>query len=264
MTEPPTAKLYVILGSHACRAGMLMLDHKGIPYRVVNLPTAVHPLLLTLRGFTSSPVRRRIGGRRPSALAMADRLGTVPALRYDGDRVQTNREIARFLDRLKPDPPLFPADPERRQLVEEAERWGDEVLQMVARRLALAASLHGRDAMFDRANDGRLGPLLWRNETVRLLGTGLLARLVFRTNRGNEPELLASVPGMLDRVDGWIDAGVLNGEEKNAADFMIAPSLALLCYRRDLRAQIEARPAAELVERILPEPEARPVGVAAG
>ena len=254
MTEPQAAKLYVILGSHACRAGMLMLDHKGIRYRAVNLPTGLHPLLLSLRGFTSSPVRRRVGGRRPSALAMADRLGTVPALRQDGDRVQTNREIARFLDRLQADPPLFPADPERRQLVEEAERWGDEVLQMTARRLALAASLHGRDRMFDRANDGRLGPLLWRNETVRIVGTGLLARLVFRANRATEPELLASLPGMLDRVDGWIDAGVLNGADLNAADFTIAPSLALLSYRRDLRPQVEGRPAAELVERVLPEP----------
>ena len=38
MTAPAAPKLYVILGSHACRAGMLMLDHKGIPYRVVTLP----------------------------------------------------------------------------------------------------------------------------------------------------------------------------------------------------------------------------------
>lgn len=264
MTEPQAAKLYVILGSHACRAGMLMLDHKGIRYRAVNLPTGLHPLLLTLRGFTSSPVRRRIGGRRPSMLAMADRLGTVPALRYDGDRVQTNRQIARFLDRLKPDPPLFPADPERRALVEEAERWGDEVLQMAARRLALAASLHGPDGMIDRGNDGRLGPLLWRNETVRIIGAGLFARLVFRANRATEPELLASIPGMLDRVDGWIEAGVLNGEDLNAADLMIAPSLALLCYRRDLRAQVEGRPAAALLQRVLPEPTAEPVGMAAG
>ena len=26
------AKLYVILGSHACRTGMLLLEHKGIEY----------------------------------------------------------------------------------------------------------------------------------------------------------------------------------------------------------------------------------------
>ena len=69
---------------------------------------------------------------------------------------------------------------------------------------------------------------------------------------------------MLDRVDGWIGAGVLNGEDLNAADFIIAPSLALLSYRRDLRAQVEARPAAELVERVLPAPSVTPVAVPAG
>lgn len=263
MTEPAAAKLYVILGSHACRAGMLMLDHKGIPYRAVILPTGLHPMLLRLRGFPTNPVHRRAGDRRPSMLAMADRLGTVPALDYGGDRVQTNRDIARFLDRLRPDPPLFSADPERRPAIEEAERWGDEVFQMTARRLAFAALLHGRDGMIDRGNDGRLGPLLWRHETVRFVGAGMIGRLAFGASRATEPELLGSLPGMLDRVDGWIGAGVLNGEDLNAADFMIAPSLALLCYRRDLRAQVEARPAAELVERVLPEPSAQPVGVPA-
>ena len=59
---------------------------------------------------------------------------------------------------------------------------------------------------------------------------------------------------MLDRVDGWIEAGVLNGEELNAADFMIAPSLALLSYRPDVRQEIEQRRAIELLDRLLPEP----------
>jgi hypothetical protein len=49
---------------------------------------------------------------------------------------------------------------------------------------------------------------------------------------------------------------VLNGDELNAADFMIAPSLALLCYCRDIRPQLEGRPALGLVDRILPEPAA--------
>ena len=35
---------------------------------------------------------------------------------------------------------------------------------------------------------------------------------------------------------------------------MIAPSLALIAYRLDVRAQIEARPAWAWLERVLPEP----------
>jgi glutathione S-transferase len=181
-------------------------------------------------------------------------MGTVPALRIGRERVQTNREIARFLDRLQPEPPLFPSDLEQRREVEEAERWGDEVFQMTARRLVLAAVLHGRDALHRRANEGRLGPLLWRHESVRFAGARAVGRFAFGANPESEHELLVSLPAMLDRIDAWIDAGVLNGEALNAADFMIVTSLALLCYRQDLRPGIEGRPAGELIERVLPEP----------
>ena len=61
---------------------------------------------------------------------------------------------------------------------------------------------------------------------------------------------------MLDRVDEWVAAGVLGGGELNAADFMIAPSLALLSYRGDLAAEIKARPCGALLDRLLPEPRA--------
>ena len=251
------AKLYVILGSHACRTGMLMLEHKGIEYEVVELPSVLHPVALRLHGFAGNPAPfRKLDGRPNLMVGMADRFGTVPALRVDGHEVKTNNEIARLLDELRPEPPLLPADPELRRAVEEAQRWGDDVFQMVARRLALAASLHGRDALVDRADDGRLGPLLWRRQTVRLIGTRLLTHLVFRANKRAESELLAALPGQLDRIDAWVEAGVLNGDELYRADFVIAPSLALLLYRRDLRPEIEGRPAIGLVDRLLPEPAA--------
>ena len=50
---------------------------------------------------------------------------------------------------------------------------------MAARRLAFAAVLHGRDGMIDRANDGRLGPLLWRRETIRFVGARMIGRVAF-------------------------------------------------------------------------------------
>jgi glutathione S-transferase len=248
------AKLYVILGSHACRTGMLLLEHKRIPYRAVVLPSGLHPLGVRLFGFAGnrSPIRK-VDGRTPRALARLDRLGTVPALRIDGRRVQTNRAIARALEELQPDPPLFPADPEPRRSVEEAELWGDEVLQMAARRVVFCAASQGRDGLRNRGGDGRLGPILSRNDTARFLGSRMAAR-PFRADPAAERQLLASIPEMLDRVDGWIAAGVLNAESLNAADYMIAPSLALLTYRPDLRPVVEARPAAALVDRLLPEP----------
>jgi hypothetical protein len=47
---------------------------------------------------------------------------------------------------------------------------------------------------------------------------------------------------------------VLNGPEPNAADFMVAPSLALILYRPDVMPMFEGRPALELVDRLLPVP----------
>ena len=59
---------------------------------------------------------------------------------------------------------------------------------------------------------------------------------------------------MLDRIDAWIGEGVLNDEQLNVADFMVAPSLALILYRPDVLPIFEGRPALELADRLLPEP----------
>jgi glutathione S-transferase len=244
------AKVYVITGSHACRTATLMLEHKGIPYRLVRLTTGVHPLLLRAHGFAGNrtPIRT-LDGATHRQLALLDRLGTVPALRLGAERIQTNRAIARFLERLQPEPALFPGEPERRRAVEDAERWGDEVLQMAARRVALATPLH---TMTREGADGRLGPLLSRSGVMR----ALLSRTTpkpFRAGSRNLDALLAAIPPMLDGVDAYIGDGVLCGEELNMADFAIAPSLALLCYRPELSAEISRRPAGVLVDRVLPE-----------
>ena len=46
---------------------------------------------------------------------------------------------------------------------------------------------------------------------------------------------LATLPGLLDRIDGWIADGVLGGAEPNVADYQVATSLALLVSHDDLR-----------------------------
>jgi glutathione S-transferase len=83
-----------------------------------------------------------------------------------------------------------------------------------------------------------------------------VAGLFFRARGGSERALLGQVPALLDRVDGWIGAGVLGSDEPNAADFMIAPCLALLGYRADLAAAMRERPCGAFLERLLPEPSA--------
>ena len=255
---PEPAKLYVIPGSHACRTAMLMLEHKGVPYRTVELLTGVHGLGARLHGFPGhrKPIRS-VDGKVGPMLGLMDRMGTVPALAIDGQKIQTNREIARYLEQSRPEPSLYPADPERRRAVEEAADWGDEQLQMTARRAVLAGGDGGGlDALHMKGGEGRLGALLSHNDLMRKLTNGSAARLVFGAGGKESQNLREGLEPMLDRVDGWIADYVLNGEQLNIADFTIAPSLALLTYRLDMRSELSERPLHALVERLLPEPTA--------
>src|SRR5688500_15652404 len=104
---------------------MLMLAHKRVPYRRVDIVTLLHPLVVRLLGFDARGETRSAGGHRTLGLRLGDRLGTVPALAADDERISTNHAIARFLDERHPEPPLFPPDAAQRAAVEEAERWAN-------------------------------------------------------------------------------------------------------------------------------------------
>ena len=82
--------------------------------------------------------------------------------------MQGSREIARELDRLQPEPPLFPADAEKRAAVEEAERWGDEELQHPIRQIALVdrSSRTGRRSAATRRAPSWACPSAWRRKTA--------------------------------------------------------------------------------------------------
>ena len=224
-------RLYVIPGSHACRAAMLMLDHKGLGWKPRELVTGMQRIALRPLGFP---------GR------------TVPALKLNGTRVQGNRQIARFLDRLEPDRPLLP--PHRLTAIENAERFADEVLQTIARRLILAAGRRGTANLADYGGAGRLGAILAPNRVRRRMAMSLGAPFFGITDETEALDLKA-LPGVLDHVDSLVSTGVLGGPELNAADFQTAPSLALLSYRLDLRGEAESRPSWRLVERLLPARE---------
>src|SRR5947207_2283085 len=246
--------LYVIPGSHACRSAMLMLEHKQVPYRRVDIVTLLHPVVVRLHGFDAGGQTRTAGGRRTFGLRLGDRLGTVPPLAANGDRISTNHGIARFLDERHPEPPFFPADPEQRAAVEEAERWANETLQMAARRVPGAWAVRDPAALGRSAGDGRLGYLLYKRALTRRLIVPRILRGVFAAGPAAERDLLAQLPPMLDRIDAWIAEGILGGAQLNAADFMVAPSLALILYRPDVLPMFEGRPALELVDRLLPMP----------
>jgi len=220
-------RLYVIQGSHACRAAMLMLEHKGISWRPFQLLAGMQTVAMRPLGFP---------GR------------TVPALKLDGVRVQGNRNIARFLDRIEPEPPLLPRH--RLTAIEDAEQFADEVLQTLARRLVLAAGARGLANLVNHGDSGRLGAIL-APRRVRRRSVMRMARRFFGISDETEHLDLAALPGVLDRVDSLVESGVLDGPQLNAADFQIVPSIWLLAYRVDLSEIMEARPAWRLADRVL-------------
>jgi glutathione S-transferase len=227
-------KLYSIPGSHPAAAARAMLEHKGIEYDRVDLPPVVSRVMMRLAGFP---------GNR------------VPALRIDGRKVQGSRDISRELEAIQPDPPLFPADPERRAAVEEAERWGDEVFQQMPRTISWwALKRHKSDQTTFLEGAGPMARLGMPSR-IAAATSGPIVGLAIRLNDSTDDTVrrtLAEIGPALDHIDGLIEQGVLGGEQPNAADFQIGASLALLMAFVDVRERIESRPAAGLAKRLYP------------
>jgi glutathione S-transferase len=227
-------KLYSIPGSHPAAAARAMLEHKGIPYSRVDLPPVVSRGMMRVLGFS---------GNR------------VPALKVDGRKVQGSRNVSRELDVLKPDPPLFPADPQQRAAVEEAERWGEEEFQQMPRTISWWALKRHKSDQVSFLEDA--GPIarLGMPAKIAVATSGPIVRMGIRLNDSTDETVrstLASIGPALDEVDRLIAEGVIGGDQPNAADFQIAASVALLRTFEDVREAIDGRPAAELAQRLYP------------
>jgi glutathione S-transferase len=174
---------------------------------------------------------------------------TVPALKLNGRKIQGSREIARELDHIQPEPALYPADPEKRGKVEEAEAWGDE-FQQKPRRMSWWAFKRDRSPMASYSEGARLGVPVGLAVKTGAPIVAIAARLNGSTDENVRADL-AALGQDLDRIDGWIAAGVIGGPEPNAADFQLAPSIRLLMSFDDLRPFIESRPCGEMAKRIV-------------
>ena len=230
------ARLYGFGISNPSNTARLMLARKGVEAKWVELLPGLHPLLLRALGF---------------------KRGTVPVMKLDGRRIEGSLEIAQALEALVPEPSLYPADPERRRAVEEAERWGEAELQMVPRRLFRWTFAHSNAARAGLARDIGIplpGLVGWLNMPV--------ARLMAGRVDADEAHALATVralPETLDRVDALIAAGTIGDPDApNAADFQIAPSIRALAGFRDLLPLLADRPCDAHARRLMPRfPEGR-------
>jgi glutathione S-transferase len=223
-------KLYTIPASNPSMAAALMLDRKGIEYKRVDV----------------------IPGTQLGLRAMGFPGDTIPALKIDEEKIQGTREISRGLDRIQPEPPLFPSDPGQRAKVEEAERWGDEILQSMPRRIVWNSLSRDRSGLMSYSEGSNLpvpAPIAART------GAPVIA-MAKRRNKATDEAVrtdLAELPAILDHVDQLIDDGVIDGESPNVADYQIAPSVRLLLTMDDLRPAIELRPAGKLAMSLIPD-----------
>jgi glutathione S-transferase len=230
------ARLYGFTISNPSQTARLMLAFKGVEARWVELLPGIHPLLLWSLGF---------------------RRGTVPAMKLDGRRIEGSLEIAQALEALVPEPSLYPADPDRRRAVEEAERWGEAELQMVPRRISRWTFAHDNGARARLAREiGVPLPTLvgWTNWPI---ARWTAARA--DADLAHAQAALRELPTTLDRVDALIADGVIGDPDApNAADFQIAPSIRALASTEDLLPLLAGRPCDALARRLLPSfPEGR-------
>jgi glutathione S-transferase len=226
-----TATLYVVNGSHPCATVERALQLKGIPYKTIEFPPPMHMAAMKL-----------LFGQR-----------TVPALKVNGEKISGSRTILRRLDELRPEPALLPADPAERAKVEEAEAWGDEVLQPLVRRVLWPMAKANPAALGSFSQGSKLPAI---PVPVLKVIAPVVTRIEMKANDATDatyPADLRTLPELLDRVDAWIAEGVLGGEQPNAADLQITTSLRLLMALGDLRPIIEARPAGQLALRLFPE-----------
>jgi glutathione S-transferase len=220
-----------IPGSHPTLAVELMLRHKRLPHRRIDLPNGFHRALLPLLGYRSR---------------------TVPVARIERRRAAGSVPIARALDTAAPEPPLLPVDPERRSAVVAAEAWADVTLQEDVRALARWGVTHEPGSMATFAEGARMGlPPAAVRASLPLLRPAVTRFL--HVPDADARRAYGALMRDLDEVDRLLAEGVIGGTAPNAADFQVATSVRLALCFDDLRERIDARPAGAFARRFCPD-----------
>jgi len=227
MSATPELTLHVLPPSHPCKTVEVALDLKGLDYERVEMTPGAHNANM-----------EEIYGQGKT---------TVPGLLVEGQPVHGSRPILAKLEELAPEPALFPE--ETGDAVREAERWGDEELQDLGRRLPFGAMHFRPEALGTFGGAGPLDPA----------GTDFAMKYVHQSWRyhGITAERLADdlagLPAKIDHIDALADDGVIGGEEPTAADLQIGATLRVLLTVGDLQPLLEGRPGERIARRWFPD-----------
>jgi glutathione S-transferase len=226
------ARLYGMKHSHPVLAARMALELTGIEFQARDVFPGLHGLVVRANGFAG---------------------WTVPALRLDGRRIQGTLAIARELHRLEPRAGLFPSDPERRRAVEQAERFGHDELQPLARRVFRWAGIRDnaiREWMA-RYVVGVPAPAAAGHAFKPVMI--LYGRYISKATDAQVRQDLARLPALLDHADALIDEGAFGAVAPNAADLQVLTSVRLLLAHEDLRPAIAERACGRAALRLIPD-----------
>ena len=185
-----------------CQKVARMLKFKGIEFETINYNGV-------------------LGAKVP----MLSKVGKVPVLDINGQRIQDSTRIARYLDETYPDlPRLYPLDPIQKAYAELWEDWADELLYFYeihfrvsdadALDHAVAISAQGRP----KHEVVLMKPLLKSalSFQLKMQGTGRMAKA----------DIEAEFIRHLERIELMLSAtGWLVGEQKTIADIAVTSQL---------------------------------------
>ena len=175
---------------------------KGFEVKKVNLLPVMH-----------KPVQRLMFGQ-----------ATVPGVVFDGERVVGSRRIMQRLDQLVPEPALYPADPAALAAVEEAELWGDDVLQAAVRRLLWAVARHAPKKVLTGLADPEQLPIPL---PIAMASAVPMVKMEMKIH-GVTPESakadLKALPALVDHVDAGVHIGFV-GDGFSHLEFVLQTSV---------------------------------------
>ena len=227
MPAQPELILHALPPSHPCMTAEAGLKLKGLDYERVDFQPGPH------------------------VEEMASRYGegntTVPGLMVDDEPVHGSRAILERLEQIAPDPPFFPDG--KADQVREAERWGDEELQDLGRRLTFGAMHFRPESMGTLGGAGQLDPA-GTDFAMKYLRQGWRYHSITAVQLAED---LAGLPSKLDHVDALANDGVVGGDQATAADLQIGATLRVLLVVGDLLPLLEGRPGEEIARRWFPD-----------
>jgi glutathione S-transferase len=227
MSNAETITLHVLPPSHPCLTAEAALKHKDLTYELINLGMGKH----------QDEIEKIYGeGKR-----------TVPGMTIGGETVHGSTAILWKLEQLHPEHPLYPEGAVEE--VREAELWADGDFQDFGRRLPWSA-LHFRpESMGTFGGAGPLDPAGTDFAIGFIRSTwkyhGISAEQMSRD--------LADLPAMVDRIEGYAESGLIDGEQPTAADFQIGATARVLLTIADLHPVFEGSAAERVARRNFPD-----------